>query len=80
MHELGVLLQVVKSVDHIAAKNRIQNIKHITLEIGELSGYLPVFFEKLFPVAADAFPAIKGAQLRMQMVSGNRLFIKEIGY
>ena len=32
MHELGVLIQAVKTVDQIAKKNKIKKVKHITLD------------------------------------------------
>lgn len=80
MHELGVLYQALKTVDHIAIKNHIQKVKHITLEVGAESTYVPVFLEKLFPVAADQFVTTRGAQLRIQGTPGRELIIKEIGY
>ena len=80
MHELGVLCHAVKMVDRIASKNNIKKVKHITLEVGETSGYVPLFFEKLFPVATDQFPAIRGAELRIQMAEGSGLLVKDIGY
>lgn len=80
MHELGVLLQAVKTVNGIAEENRIGKIKQMTLEIGDESGFLPVFFEKLFPVAIENFPVLSEAELRMEMTTGKGLRIKEIGY
>ena len=80
MHELGVLLQAVKTVNRIAEENRIGKIKYMTLEIGNESGFLPVFFEKLFPVAIEKFPVMAEARLRMEMTKGKGLQIKEIGY
>ena len=80
MHELGVLYQAVKTVDRIAGQRHIRRVKHITLEVGESSGYVPAFFEKLFPVAIDGFPAIKEAQLRIEIAPGRGLQIKDIGY
>ena len=80
MHELGVLCQVIKKVDAIARENRIRQVTHITLEVGETSGYVPLFFHKLFPVAADSFPAIQNAQLRIRTVPGKGLVIGDIGY
>ena len=55
-------------------------MKHITLEVGTESTYVPAFLEKLFPLAIDREPLMKDAQLRIEMVSGNGLLIKEIGY
>lgn len=80
MHEFGVLYQALKTVSRIAEKNHILQVKHITLEVGEASGYVPLFFEKLFPAASDGFPAVKGAQLRIYTVPGKGLIIKDIGY
>lgn len=80
MHELGVLVQAVKTVDKIAQENKINHIKHMTLEVGDASGFVPIFFEKLFPVAIEHFPVMEKAELRIELVSGKGLQIKEIGY
>lgn len=80
MHELGVLFHALKTVDAVAEKNNIKSIKHITLEIGEDSDYVPAFFEKLFPVAAEKFPVAKNAELRLTFAKGTGLFIRDIGY
>lgn len=80
MHELGVLLQAVKTVNRIAEENRIEKIKQMTLEVGDESGFLPVFFDKLFPVAIENFPRMADAELHIEVIAGNRLQIKEIGY
>lgn len=80
MHELGVLYQAVKTVDRVAEKNRIQKVRHITLEVGEESGYVPAFFQKLFPVATDRLPRFEQTELRIQMAPGEGLLIREIGY
>ena len=80
MHELGVLCQVVKKVSAVAEENNITLIKHITLEVGTESTFVPVFLEKLFPVATDELSLFKNSELRLSMVPGKNLVIKEIGY
>lgn len=80
MHELGILRQVVKVVEQAAVKNRIAWVKHITIEVGEESGVVPRYMKKLFPVAADAIPFLKHTELRIRMVCGRGLVIKDIGY
>ena len=80
MHELGVLYQALDTVSRIAEQNKIQRVKLITLEVGDTSGFVPAFFEKLFPAAADAFPKVKDAQLRIITAAGKGLIIKDIGY
>ena len=80
MHELGILRQIVRVVEETAEKNRISGVKHITLEVGNDSGIVPYYMTKLFPVAADAFPILADTELRIRMVRGKGLVIKDIGY
>ena len=80
MHELGTLRQIVKTVNRIAAEHKIREIRHIALEVGEASGFVPQYLTKLFPVAADACPALQKAKLHICTVPGSGLVIKEIGY
>ena len=80
MHELGVLRQIVKTVDRITEENHIKRVKHISLEVGETSGFVPLYLTKLFPVAADASPALQKTTLNIISVPGSGLVIKEIGY
>ncbi len=80
MHELGVLCHAVKTVNAIAIEKGIKKVKFITLEVGKNSTFVPVFFEKLFPVAIENLPLMKDAELRIEMSPGKELLIKEIGY
>ncbi len=80
MHELGVLCNAIKTVSKIAEDNGIERIKHMTLEIGRDSSFVPAFFEKLFPCAKESFPIMENAELRLEMADGSGLIIKEIGY
>ena len=81
MHELGVLRMAARTAVRAAEQNNVRAIKFFTLEIGGESGFVPLFFEKYFPIIRDEFPALAQAELRMETVSGGRQFLlKEIGY
>ena len=80
MHELGVLREIVKIVDRVVKENGIREVKHITLEVGEDSGFVPMYLTKLFPAAADAYPAMHGTKLIIEMVPDKGLVVKDIGY
>ena len=80
MHELGVLHQIVKTVSRVTEQNAIRCVKHIALEVGDASGFVPYYLKKLYPVAVDACPVLQSAELRISVVSGRGLVIKEIGY
>jgi len=81
VHELGVLRMAARAAASAAEKNHIKHLKFLTLEIGSESGYVPLFFEKYFPIIREEFPSLAHAQLRMETVPGGRqLLVKEIGY
>ena len=80
MHELGVLRQIVKTVSRITEQNRIRQVKHITLDVGETSGFVPYYLEKLFPVAVDGISELEQTHLHICMVPGGNLVIRDIGY
>ncbi len=80
MHELGILKHAIKTVSDIAIKNNIETIKFITLEVGKDSTFVPIFFEKLFPVVIEDNHLFSQAKLKIEIAEGKGLVIKEIGY
>ena len=80
MHELGVLTQALGRVQRLAEENSIKSIKHVALEVGQLSGFVPAYFQKLYPAARSLFPALEKSELRLFSVPGRGLVIKEIAY
>lgn len=79
MHELGVLCQAVRLVEKKAASCSVGAVKFMTLEVGQESGYVPLFFQKLFPVAVENIPLLKNAQLIIETVPGCGLSVREFG-
>lgn len=79
MHELGVLRYAVRTVERFTREHNVRQVKYVTLEVGEDSGYVPLYLQKLFPIAVDPFPVLRNAQLRIQMAPGRSLLVKDIG-
>lgn len=73
MHEISVLKKAVDLAEQTARDNGISKISYLTLEVGELSGYLPVFFEKYFDIVTEGRPVFEGAELRMITPRGEGL-------
>ena len=46
MHELGVVFQVMKTVENLAVENNLTEIKSVTLEIGEVSTVIEEYLRK----------------------------------
>lgn len=73
MHEIGVLTKAVNIVEQTARENGVERVSFITLEVGELTGYLPVFFEKYFPIVTEDRPMFDGTKLQIQVIKGQAL-------
>ena len=69
MHELGVLCQIVKKVNKIALENEIEQLKHITLEVGEASSFVPVI-EADIDSAVDAETMLQAGVRSIQIHTG----------
>lgn len=65
MHEIGMLEQAAKTATKVAEENGIDRVKSITIEVGELSGAMPEIFTEYFPIVAEAFPVLQGAELKL---------------
>ncbi len=63
MHEIGVLHKIVKQAEKTAADNGCQRVRAIRAEVGELSGILPVFLDKYYPVVIDNSEICRGSEL-----------------
>lgn len=41
MHELGIVFHMIDTLERVAKENRVENIRSVTLELGEVSGVIP---------------------------------------
>lgn len=70
MHELGVVIEVVKSVEKFAKKNEVTKIDKIVLQIGELSSMIPKYIESCYPAAVDG-TIMEETKLEIEVLPGN---------
>lgn len=78
MHELGVVIKVVETVEEFARRNGVTRIEALVLQIGEFSSMVPMYIEDCFPAAADG-TILRNAKLRIEIQPGRKDFlIKEI--
>lgn len=45
MHELGVVFQVIRTVEDVARENDLTKIGSVTLEVGEVSGVVEAYLQ-----------------------------------
>ena len=69
MHEIGVVKQVVRTVESFAAENNVKKIDEVVLDIGELSLVIPKYVEEIYPVATEG-TILEGTKLIMNVIPG----------
>lgn len=56
MHELGIVYQVVKTVDEVMKEQGLTELESITLEIGEMRDIVPKFIEEAWQAVRQTTP------------------------
>ncbi|MBN1067695.1 hydrogenase maturation nickel metallochaperone HypA [Clostridium botulinum] len=70
MHELGVVFDVVKTVENFVRKNGLTKIDTLVLQIGELSSMIPKYIEACYPAAVDG-TLLQDTKLEIEILPGN---------
>ncbi len=69
MHELGVIIEVVKQVELFAKENKVSKIDKLVLQVGELSSMYPKYIEDVYPIAVE-HTSLKDTRLEIEMLPG----------
>ena len=69
MHEIGILRQLVRTVEAFAAEHGVSDIREVVVDCGELSLVIPEYLEELYPVAAKD-SILRNAKLTIRTVPG----------
>jgi hydrogenase nickel incorporation protein HypA/HybF len=72
MHEIGVLIEVVKTVEGFAAEHMVEQIEKLVLQIGEISSMIPSYMQKLYPAAVEG-SILEGSKLEIEIIPANGL-------
>jgi hydrogenase nickel incorporation protein HypA/HybF len=72
MHELGVLIQVIDTVENFARMNGVTKIQTLVLQIGELSSTIPSYIEACYPAAVDG-TLLQDTELKIEILPGNAI-------
>lgn len=72
MHEIGVIIQVIETVESFARKNALTKIDALVLQIGELSSMIPRYVEACYPAAVEG-TLLQDTKLRIEVLPGNAI-------
>ena len=68
MHELGIVMHVAKTLDELAAENKISDIASVTLQVGEVAGILNDYFLDCWDYFKVKHDVIKNCQMNIEMM------------
>lgn len=70
MHELGVVISIVKNVEDFAKSNNVSKIDTLVLQVGELSAMIPRYIEACYPAAVQN-SMLQDTKLEIEIIPGN---------
>jgi hydrogenase nickel incorporation protein HypA/HybF len=72
MHEVGVVMEVIKTVEKFAKNNAVTKIETLVLQIGELSSMVPRYIEACYPAAVDG-TMLENTKLQIEVMPANAI-------
>ena len=70
MHELGILMGIIKTVENCAVENQVGKIEKLVLQIGEISSVIPEYMRKVYPAAVED-TLLAEAELEIEILPAN---------
>ena len=70
MHELSVMMEVIRIVDETAEENHLDRLKAVVLQVGELSAVVPLFLDEYWPILTADKPLYKDTELVIETIPG----------
>ena len=70
LHELGIVIKVVKTVEAFARKNGVTQIETLVLQVGALASVIPRYVENCFPMAVKG-TILEDTNLKIEVLPAN---------
>ncbi len=77
MHELGIVIEIVKTVEDFMERNHLTKVDTLVLQIGKMAPVVPQYIEQCYPAAVDG-TSMEHTKLVIETLSGKEFMIKEI--
>lgn len=69
MHELGIVIQIVKQMENYMVEHQLSKIDTITLQIGALSSVYPKYVYDVYPIAVEK-SKLRDTKLNIEITPG----------
>ena len=53
MHELGLIINIIKQIETLMDENNLQTVETLVLQVGQLSEVYPKYLKDVYPIAAE---------------------------
>lgn len=70
MHELGIIVHVMRTVEEVAEENNVTEIRSVTCEVGEVSGVVPAYLTDCWGYARKKSELFQDAELIIEIIPG----------
>ena len=70
MHELGIVVHVMKIVEEVGEENQLTDVKSVTCEIGEVSGVVPEYLTDCWQYARRKSSLLQNSDLKIEIMPG----------
>ena len=70
MHEIGIVRQVLRTVEEFAKENDIKEVSEIVLDVGEVSQVIPQYLTEIYPYVAEETEMFKNTVLTINTIPG----------
>jgi len=77
MHELGIVIEIVKTIEDFVVKHHLSQVDTLVLQIGKMSPVVPQYIERCYPAAVDG-TTLEEMKLSIEIIEGKDFLIKEI--
>ena len=77
MHELGVVFYVIDDVKKVAIENNAEEVKSVTIQLGEVSGVVPHLLEDCWNWAVKKHDIMKECVMKIEQIDYQR-YIKYV--
>ena len=78
MHEMGVVINIIKTANSFAEQNEIMKVKRLTLQIGESSSVMPKYVDMFYYDVIPDYPLLSDSVLNIETVPA-RAFCLDCG-
>lgn len=63
MHELGIVFYIIRDVKEVARENKVDKVKTVVMDIGEVSTIIPEYLTDCWRWATDKEDLLRGCEL-----------------